>query len=294
MQSFYGGSFDVDTEAQYKNSSREMKVEMEELFLDLYDKYPAEALAACVTYPGHSPVLDLFRAEDNPENKLVLAEMGIRIPDKSAQGVPRKMLYFNYLRTLPGYISVKSAAYWQEIGKNVEGGAAEIIAELSGSDDPLHSISFTKGKSDLVAVSESLKKEWLPMLQNLADAGNASALNAMGVLAAAGHLRKTKKEEAPVFWQKAAAAGSFFAHLNLLKANKAGFKNMPEAAQLQQNFVDMISKASGEELMDMVLGIVYNSHGDLRTEINGIGKALAEAALSKGIQRAAQYIHMLN
>lgn len=294
MQNFYGGSFEVNTKAQYDNSTWQMKREMEELFLDLYEKYPVEALEACVSYPGYSPVKDLFRTEDNQENKIILAEMGIRIPDYTRAGAQLKMQYFNYLQTLPGYFEAKSAAYWQEIGKSWEGGAAEIIAALSGSDDHFNNISFKKGKLDRIEVTESLKKEWLPYLQKLADAGNASALNALGVLAVSGNLRKKNKEDAVIFWQKAATAGSLFAHLNLLKANKTGFENLPEAAQLQKNFMDMISKATGEELLEMALAISANYHGDMTAEMNAIGKTLAEAALSMGVKKAALFIDIFD
>lgn len=288
MNVFYSGSFEVLTRAQYDNASSEQKSEMEALFLDIYQDYPAEALKACYTYERYNPVRDLFRKEKLQARKIEFAEMGLRIPGGE------RTEYLNYLNSFPGYFENKPVVYWNDHESPTSGGAATLITSLSKTYHNLHAVSFEKGKLEKIEISEDMKKSWSKLLKKIADSGNVSALNMVGVLAATGNMRKMDKEDAVDYWRKAAQAGSLHGYLNLLKANAAGYKNIPSVEILKQDFTAMISKADAEQLYLMACMIKDSYHGDMTQEIRKIGKGLADEAVAKGYKRAITVAMMLD
>ncbi|RYY96402.1 MAG: hypothetical protein EOO11_13560 [Chitinophagaceae bacterium] len=213
---FYSGTFEsypIYTAMQYKNATAAQLTELEDLFLELYAKHPEAALGACATADNQNPVRGLFAragVKGSVEEQTRFAEMGMHIPARWYSWREACGRFHKFLAGLPGYLDQQPASYWIELGTVRNRGAAAVIAAMDERFPALHRITVEKGKLRIDdSIDDAFVDRWLPVLRKVAGAGDASALNTLGVLAAGGKIRKHGKKEAVEYWQQAAAGGSF-------------------------------------------------------------------------------------
>ncbi|GAA4320766.1 hypothetical protein [Flaviaesturariibacter amylovorans] len=293
---FYSGTFErhpIYTEAQYANRTPAQVAELEALFLELYTRHPEAALQSCATAEGMSPVHSLYskaKEKGDRDAQLRLAELGFRIPERGYKWKDACREFPHHLTNLTGYLEGKPAAYWIEVGKAQGRDAATVIADRGDQLIEIEKAVVKGGKPQIDAdIDEVFLERWMPSLQKLAAAGDPSGLNALGVLSFGGKIRRSGRKEAIAYWQQAAAAGYYPAHLNLLRYTAAGLKDAPDKTTVMQEFLAYTSQATPQQLYKIARALVDGSQGDQEQELKELGKVLGQGAAAKGVQEAKEY-----
>lgn len=247
------------------------KEEMNDRFFEAAEMYPELATAvarkinAPYKHPFHVKLLKYVSGEDRlvksktPEAKKLAWLTITSIPpfDYKNNRNWEALKSYNYTT---GYFDKLSVEEWKQISDASNGGAMDVVIKgfLWGTDLNVIPYLTNNWTKDFVMLGNDRdsRREFdkaLKMVEKIAQAGEAQAINTLGVATAMGRTRG-KKEDCIGLYKDAASRGSVWAQFNLVFAGGYNLKNYTEEdkQKAKDNFSFFIDNASPEVLNQAV------------------------------------------